>query len=102
MKDIGVKCVVHEPWITVAETSEFIISLVIAERRKDAQKILIDVLNISDETGIPYMGWQYEENIFWPDEKPSWTSSALIVAADTLFNLSDAADLFTINQSTLY
>ena len=102
VKDIGVKCVVHEPWITVAETSEFIISLVIAERRKDAQKILIDVLNISDETGIPYMGWQYKENIFWPDEKPSWTSSALIVAADTLFNLSDAADLFTINQSTLY
>ena len=102
VKDIGVKCVVHEPWITVAETSEFIISLVIAERRKDAQKLLIDVLNISDETGIPYMGWQYEENIFWPDEKPSWTSSALIVAADTLFNLSDAADLFTINQSTLY
>jgi hypothetical protein len=48
------------------------------------------------------MGWQYKENIFWPDEKPSWTSSALIVAADTLFNLSDAADLFTINQSTLY
>ena len=102
VKDIGVKCVVHEPWITVAETSEFIISLVIAERRKDAQKLLIDVLNISDETGIPYMGWQYEENIFWPDEKPSWTSSALIVAADTLFNLSDAADLFTINQSNLY
>ena len=102
VKDIGVKCVVHEPWITVAETSEFIISLVIAERGKDAQKLVIDVLNISDETGIPYMGWQYKENIFWPDEKPSWTSSALIVAADTLFNLSDAADLFTINQSTLY
>jgi uncharacterized protein (DUF608 family) len=102
VKDIGVKCVVHEPWITVAETSEFIISLVIAERRKDAQKLLIDVLNISDETGIPYMGWQYKENIFWPDEKPSWTSSALIIAADTIFNFSNAANLFTSDQSTLY
>ena len=29
---------------------------------------LIDVLNISDTEGIPYMGWQYEENIFWPEE----------------------------------
>ena len=37
VKDLGVKCVVHEPWITVAETSEFIISLVIAGRKKDAQ-----------------------------------------------------------------
>ena len=102
VKDLGVKCVVHEPWITVAETSEFIISLVIAGRKKDAQKLLLDVLNISDETGIPYMGWQYEENIFWPNEKPSWTSSALIIAADTIFNLSNAANLFTCNQSTLY
>ena len=102
VKDLGVKCVVHEPWITVAETSEFIISLVIAGRKKDAQKLLLDVLNISDETGIPYMGWQYEENIFWPNEKPSWTSSALIIAADTVFNFSNAANLFTSDQSTLY
>ena len=102
VKDLGVKCVVHEPWITVAETSEFIISLVIAGRKKDAQKLLLDVLNISDETGIPYMGWQYEENIFWPNEKPSWTSSALIIAADTIFNFSNAANLFTSDQSTLY
>lgn len=102
VKDLGVKCVVHEPWITVAETSEFIISLAIAGRKKDAQKLFLDVLNISDETGIPYMGWQYEENIFWPNEKPSWTSSALIIAADTIFNFSNAANLFTSDQSTLY
>ena len=48
------------------------------------------------------MGWQYEENIFWPKEKPSWTSSALIIAADSLFNFSKASDLFIVNQSTLY
>jgi hypothetical protein len=48
------------------------------------------------------MGWQYEENIFWPNEKPSWTSSALIIAADTIFNFSNAANLFTSDQSTLY
>ena len=47
------------------------------------------------------MGWQYEENIFWPNEKPSWTSSALIIAADTIFNFSNAANLFTSDQSTL-
>jgi hypothetical protein len=88
--------------VTVAETSEFIITLVIAGRKKNAQKLLLDVLNISDETGIPYMGWQYEENIFWPNERPSWTSSALIIAADSLYNFSDASDLFVRNQSTFY
>ena len=102
VKDIGVKCVIEEPWITVAETCEFIVSLVIVGRKKDAEGLLMDVLNISDENGIPYMGWQYEENIFWPKEKPSWTSSALIIAADSVFDLSNASDLFTINQSTFY
>ena len=48
------------------------------------------------------MGWQYEENIFWPIERPSWTSSALIIAADSLFNFSKASDLFIADQSTLY
>ena len=102
VKGIGVKCVIEEPWITVAETCEFIIALVIVGRIKDAERLLIDVFNISDTAGIPYMGWQYEENIFWPNERPSWTSSALIIAADSLYNFSDASDLFVRNQSTFY
>ena len=71
-------------------------------RENKARKLLFDVFNISDQNGIPYMGWQYEENIFWPEEKPSWTSAALIIAADTVLNYSDASDLFIKNQSILY
>jgi len=102
VEDIGVKCVIEEPWITVAETCEFIIALMISNRDEDAKKLLLDVLNICDKDNIPYMGWQYKENIFWPKEKPSWTSSALIIAADSLFNFSKASDLFIVNQLTLY
>ena len=101
-EDIGIKCVVEEPWVTVAETSEFIISLVGCGDENTARRLLFDVFNISDQNGIPYMGWQYEENIFWPEEKPSWTSAALIIAADTVLNYSDASDLFIKNQSILY
>tara|TARA_B100001109_G_scaffold43776_1_gene34969 strand:+ start:448 stop:1518 length:1071 start_codon:yes stop_codon:yes gene_type:complete len=102
IEKIGIKCVVDEPWITVAETSEFIISLMIYNDEHSARKMLYDIINISDQNGIPYMGWQYEENIFWPKEKPSWTSAALIIAADTVLNYSDASDLFLKNQSILY
>ena len=65
-------------------------------------ELLTDVLNITDENKIPYMGWQYEENIFWPNEKPSWTSAALIIAADTVLNFSNASNLFLENQLSLY
>ncbi len=35
-------------------------------------------------------------------KKPSWTSAALIIAADSAMGLSDAKDLFLKDQSTLY
>ena len=102
IEDIGVKCVIEEPWITVAETCEFIIALMISNRDEDAKKLLLDVLNICDKDNIPYMGWQYKENIFWPKEKPSWTSAAAILAADTILDFSNASDLFKRDQSNLY
>ena len=102
IKEMGIKCVIEEPWVTVAETCEFIICLMISGREEDAKKLLKDVINISDINGVPYMGWQYEENIFWPLEKPSWTSAALIIAADSVMGLSKGKDLFLKDQSILF
>ena len=98
IEGIGVKCVIEEPWVTVAETSEFIVSLVISNEIEEAKKILIEVMNISDLNDIPYMGWQYEENIFWPEEKPSWTAAALILAADSIYDFSSGSDILKENQ----
>ena len=102
IKEMGIKCVIEEPWVTVAETCEFIICLMISGREEDAKKLLKDVINISDINGVPYMGWQYEENIFWPLERPSWTSAALIIAADSVMGLSNGKDLFLKDQSILF
>ena len=69
---------------------------------KKSKELLLDVINISDENKIPYMGWQYKENIFWPNEKPSWTAAALIIAADSVLNFTNASDLFLKDQSAFY
>jgi len=95
---LGIKCVTEEPWVTVAETSEFIITLVISNRLEEARKIFSEAMNITDENDVPYMGWQYEQNIFWPEEKPSWTSAALILAADSIYNFSSGSDILTVNH----
>ena len=102
VEGIGVKCVVDEPWVTVAETSEFIISLVISNELEEAKKILVEVMNISDSNDIPYMGWQYVENIFWPEEKPSWTAAALILAADSIFDFSPGSNILKDNQLSFF
>ena len=99
---IGIKCVIEEPWVTVAETSEFILALMCAGYDDEAKRLLFDVLNISDEDGIPFMGWQYEQNIFWPEEKPSWTAAALMLSADCVFDYSDASDLFKSDQRSVF
>ena len=99
---IGIKCVIEEPWVTVAETSEFILALMCAGYDDEAKRLLFDVLNISDEEGIPFMGWQYEQNIFWPEEKPSWTAAALMLGADCVMDYTDASDLFISNQQSLF
>ena len=94
---IGIKCVNNEPWVTVAETSEFIIALTKNGKDGLAKKLFTEILNISDLDNVPYMGWQYKENIFWPDEKPSWTAAAVILAADGIYDLSKGSSLFKNN-----
>ena len=98
VKGVGIKCVKEEPWVTVAETNEFVIAAVKAEEVNLAQDIFLESLSISDDNNIPYMGWQYVENIFWPDEKPSWTSGAMILAADSLYKFTDGCNLFIDSQ----
>ena len=99
---IGIKWVILVPWVSVAETSEFILALMCAGYDDEAKRLLFDVLNISDEEGIPFMGWQYEQNIFWPEEKPSWTAAALMLSADCVLDYSDASDLFISDQRSVF
>ena len=75
------------------------IAAVKADEINLAKNIFLESLNISDEDNIPYMGWQYVENIFWPDEKPSWTAAAVILAADSLYKFTDGSNLFIDMQT---
>ena len=102
IEGIGIKCVEEEPWVTVAETNEFVMAAIKADQLELAKKIFCESLNISDSCNIPYMGWQYEENIFWPDEKPSWTAAALILAADAIYTFTNGSDVFIKNQTRIF
>ena len=43
------------------------------------------------------MGWQFEQN-FLANEQPTWTSAALVIAADSIYDFSDGSDIFKRNQ----
>ena len=98
IQGLGIKCVLDEPWVTVAETSECSIAYKKIGKDKIALELLHNAISIVDSKSIPYMGWQFHENIYWPDETPSWTSAACILAADANNRLTSGAGLFLKQQ----
>ena len=85
---MGIKCVKEEPWVTFAESSEAIISLIRVGEIKFARKIMSEIENFKNEDGIFPTGYQYSEKIFWPDERSTWTNAAYIIAKDCLYDVT--------------
>lgn len=81
---LGCRCVKDQPWVTVAESCELTIALVRLGRRAQAARLLDWQQAHRDLDGAYWMGWQFEENIVWPLEKPTWTQAAAILATDAL------------------
>ena len=85
---MGIKCVKEEPWVTFAESSEAIISLIRVGEIEFAKKIMSEIENFKNKEGIFPTGYQFSEKIFWPDERSTWTNAAYIIAKDCLYDLT--------------
>lgn len=94
---LGCRCVSDQPWVTVAETCELAMALLAAGRRSAASTLLAGLERQRDSEGVYWMGWQFEERIFWPEERPTWTQAAAILAFDALEQVSPAWQVLTGN-----
>jgi hypothetical protein len=45
--------------------------------------------------GSYWTGYQWVDDLLWPDEKPTWTAGAILLAADALTDYTAASELFT-------
>jgi len=98
VEGIGCKCVSDQPWVTVAETAELAITLLKMGHQESAKEILSWSHKCRDSDGSYWMGKQYEKNVFWPAEKPPWTSASVILAYDAIYKISKGSELFLINE----
>lgn len=96
---LGCRCVVDQPWITVAETCELIIACVVAGRRKQGLSLYQNIQRFQLEDGSWWTGYVFPDDAYWPDEKPTWTAGAVLLAADALFDLTPASTLFKTVES---
>ncbi|MDC0124102.1 hypothetical protein OAI17_02020 [Gammaproteobacteria bacterium] len=81
---LGIKCVKEEPWVTIAESCECVIAALVVDDYETAQNIFNNILQFKNDNGIFPTGYQYEMDIFWPEENSTWTNAAVIIAAHAL------------------
>jgi hypothetical protein len=91
---LGVRCVSDQPWVTVAETCELVLSLDACGQGERAAQVYETVQRLRHEDGSYWTGWQYVNREHFPAERSAWTSAAVILAADALTGFSAGAGIF--------
>ena len=92
---LGCRCVVEEPWVTVAESCELTMALLAAGDHACAVELYSWLHQWQLDDGSYWTGYQFVQDVLWPDEKPTWTAGAILLAADALTEHTAAAKLFT-------
>lgn len=92
-RGLGCRCVSDEPWFTTAETCELVLALLAIGEKQKAKKMLAYLAPLRADEGGYWMGWQSVQNIYWPQERPSWTAAAFVLALDGVHQITPAANV---------
>ena len=91
----GVRCVSDAPWLTMAETSELVLSLAAIGNFEIAEMVFSWIQDKKYEDGAFWTGLTYPEREIYTTEKTTWTGAAVLLAADILYDLTPASQLFS-------
>jgi hypothetical protein len=98
MEGKGVRCVSDRPWVTAAETCECVMALLAAGERESAAELFEWTTRLRADDGSYFTGMVFPERLHFPaDERSSYTSAAVILAADALVGANPTSTLFTDN-----
>lgn len=92
---LGCRCVSDQPWVTIAETCELTMACAAAGEYRRACRLFDDLRRYQVEDGSWWTGHALEDDVMWPDERPTWTAGSVLLAADALHRLTAASTLFT-------
>jgi len=81
---VGCRCVSDRPWVTGAETAELALALLVSGDPDRARQLLLEVQHLREHDGSYWTGLVFDEGVRWPVERSSWTSAAMVLAADAL------------------
>jgi len=79
----------------MAETSEMVITLTAIGNHKIGKLLFNWICERKFDDGSYWCGFTFPDMVIWPEDKISWTNGVVIMAADALYQLSPASDLFS-------
>ncbi len=81
---LGIRCVNDRPWVTGAETCEFVMALEAIGHRRQAHEQFGAMQHLREADGSYWTGLVFSDGKRWPVERTTWTGAAVILAADAL------------------
>lgn len=88
VEGFGSLCSLEQNWVTVAETSELALALAVHDEYKHAATVFNWLQQMRDSDGAYWYGITLPQQEIWPEEKPTWTSAAVVLAADIFQHMS--------------
>jgi hypothetical protein len=90
---LGIRCVISNEWVTGAETCELALALEAIGDRERAQRLFADMQHLREPDGRYWTGYVLPDDVHWPDEHSTYTTAAVILAADALSDTTAGADI---------
>ena len=91
---LGVRCIVTNPWVTGAETCEYVLALDAAGLTAEAHAQFAAMQHLRDPDGSYWTGLVYPDSARWPVERSTWTAATVVLAADALSRTTGGNGLF--------
>jgi hypothetical protein len=102
MDGCGVRCVSDRPWVTAAETCEYAMARLAVGDAETAHDLFRWAQRYRTDDGRYWTGTVFpDEGRFPAGERSTYTSSAVVLAADALSGGSPASGLFTRHDELL-
>ncbi|HNF05948.1 MAG TPA: prenyltransferase, partial [Mycobacterium sp.] len=91
---LGIRCVNDRPWVTGAETCEFVMALDAIGEREHALNQFTAMQHLREADGSYWTGLVFADGKRWPVERTTWTGAAVILAADALSATTGGSGIF--------
>ncbi|MFJ4779061.1 prenyltransferase [Streptomyces sp. NPDC088762] len=82
--DLGVRCVLPNPWVTGGESCELALALWATGESDRALEILRSITHLRADNGMYWTGYVFDDAAVWPVEQTTWTAGSLLLAVAAL------------------